>query len=103
MADFYTGDVVYTTDRWHGATRRPHLVITVKGDRIGIVPLTHTRQGQYEITGLGGGTYIAARHFRTGRPNTAWATVADLELGRRQLDDAEITAALAETRRQLAA
>ena len=103
MARFYVGDVVYTTDRWHNAgTGRPHLVICAKDGRYGIVPLTHTRQGNWVTEELGGGTYLAAVDFRTGRPTAQWATDTQITLGRRQLADATITAALAEYRRATA-
>ena len=61
MSDFYLGDIVFTACHLTGKSFRPHLITNVTADgRIALCPLTHTPQGKYEITELGGGTFIAA-------------------------------------------
>ena len=100
MTAFYTGDVVYTTCQITGKPNRPHFVMAVKADRVGLCPLTHTPQGQYEITEMGGSTYLAGWDRIKQRSNLFWAQPADLRLRPQQLSDACITAAVAEIRRQ---
>jgi len=107
MADFYTGDVVFTTDKWHNnGTLRPHLVIKVLDDnRLWVVPFSHNQQGEWSTDELGGGTYLATCNLRTGARNdfVIDPTSTSCELGRRQLSDNAITSALAEVRRVLQA
>ena len=97
---FYTGDVVWVTDTITNKGRRPHLIITMKGG-IGVVPLTHTPQGEWKTNELGGGTYIAAIDWRTGKSNALWVTADQCELYRKQLRDETITEALHEVARQM--
>ena len=102
MSDFYTGDVVYTTCQITGKPNRPHLITNVTKDgRIGLCPLSHTPQGKYEITEMGGSTYLAAWDRFAQRTNLRFAEAGEsLRLRHQQLSDACITAALAEIRRQ---
>ena len=106
MSDFYLGDIVFTACHLTGKSFRPHLVTNVTVDgRIALCPLTHTPQGKYEITELGGGTFIAATNKFSGAINLRFAgDNEDIRLGRadQQLSDAVITAALAEVKRQVA-
>jgi hypothetical protein len=107
VTTFYAGDVVYTTDQWHTTgTLRPHFVIKVMGEgRLWVMPLSHTRQGQWTTEELGGGTYLAPVHFQTRqRADFVLDTATHpCELGRRQLTQEAVTGALAEVRRVLAA
>lgn len=102
MSDFYTGDIVFTVCGMTRKANRPHIITNVTADgRIGLCPLTHTPQGRYEITELGGGTYLAAWDRIQQKSNLRFADPSEaLRLGNKQLSDACITAALAEIKRQ---
>jgi len=102
MDRFYTGDVVFTTCQLTGKDNRPHLVTNVTADgRIGLCPLTHTPQGRYEITEMGGGTYLAAWDKFKQRTNLRFAAEGEaLRLRPKQLSEECIFAALAEIKRQ---
>ena len=105
MTDFYTGDIVFTCCHLTGKAFRPHIVTNVTKDgRVALCPLTHTPQGRYEITELGGGTYLAAVDKFTRQINLRFTEAGeDVRLGRpnQQISDEAITAALAEIKRQI--
>jgi hypothetical protein len=102
MADFYVGDVVFTTCQATNKPNRPHFVTASKNGRIGLCPLSHTPQGKYEITEMGGGTYVAAWDRFKLRTNVRWAEAGEsLRLRPQQLSDECITATMAEIRRQM--
>lgn len=95
------GQVVYYADRYHaGTTGRPHLVVQVEGTAAHVVALSHSRQGQWVTDELGGGSYLAGRHFRTGRWTGEWVEATALGTSRRQLTAATREAALDEAARQ---
>ena len=97
----YVGDVVWVTDTITNKGRRPHLVIALQDEWVGVCPLTHTPQGRWTTNELGGGTYIAAANHRTRMGNTTWVDYEACELYRKQLTHPTIEAALKEVARQL--
>ena len=99
---FKVGEVVMHGDLWHTdrTGRRPHLVVGIRGNDYHLVALSHSRQGQLEIDGLGGGTYVAGIDFRTGYWTGRMVAAAGIDTYCRQLSATERTAALAEATRQ---
>ena len=102
---FFVGDVVWVTDQWHqrrGRNRRPNMINDIQDGMIQVVPLTHRPQGQWTTNELGGGTYLAPVHFRTGEANLTWVQPQQCELYAKQLRDETITEALREVDRLVA-
>ena len=78
------------------------LVNDIEDGMIQVVPLTHRPQGQWTTNELGGGTYLAPVHFRTGEANLTWVQPQQCELYAKQLRDETITEALREVDRLVA-
>jgi hypothetical protein len=102
MPRFYVGDVAYAICHVTNKSNRPHFVAVINGDQVGLCPLSHTPQGEYEITEMGGRTFVAAWDRIRSRTNVYWACPGEnLRLRPGQLSDECIAAVMAEIRRQL--
>ena len=74
----FPGQVVIAPDRYHPLKLRPYLIYEVDGDMAYVAELSHSQQGVWNTSELGGGTYLALRHFSNGDWLPHWISLQGL-------------------------